>query len=98
MAVVLFAVIYGGSRACQTTLLWLHFIPEHRNYYACLIHRRGNYSIMVHGEFFFCCWAELKSSRATDPMVVFNKEDKNCAQVLEKVQMCNRFLCAVEKL
>lgn len=52
MAVLLFAVIYGGSRACQTTLLRLHFIPEHRNYYACLIHRRGNYSIMVHGEFF----------------------------------------------
>lgn len=36
MDVVLFAVIYGGSSAGHATLLWLHFISQHRNYCACL--------------------------------------------------------------
>lgn len=60
MAAVLFAVIYGGSQARHATLLWLHFIPQHRNYCACLTRGRGKYSIMVHGE--FCCWVEIKNS------------------------------------
>lgn len=64
MAAVLFAVIYGGSQSCHATLLWLLFTPQHRNDCACLMHGGGNYSIIVHREFFcWVYWVEIKSSQ-----------------------------------
>lgn len=79
MAAVLFAVIYGGSRASHATLLWLHFISLHRNYCACFLGRtqdRGNYSIMGHGEF---CWLGGDQKFITTNLKdSFNKEEQNC--------------------
>ena len=54
---------------------------------------RGNYRIMVHGEF---CWLVGDQAFITTKLKAsFNKEEENCARVLEEAEMCNRNLCVV---
>lgn len=55
---------------------------------------RGNYSIMVHGEF---CWLGGDQEFITTNLTgSFNKEGENCVLVPADAEMCNRLCCLDE--
>lgn len=80
-----------------TALVALYFSPQKLLFvYAGRMQDRGNYSIMVHGEF---SWLGGDQEFITTNLKAgFGKEEENCARVLEEAEMCNRFLCTSQNI